>query len=213
MLTKPHLPVSRPRASPSAGFLTVDANLVTSQGFARFIFNQTLPANLLASCAQPGDTLLGGGGDKSQPCHDPRRCRARSTRRVNTAHGRATCASPCQPCHNQHKSLSISTGSKGIMVLGRGEGGARHTKYWSRSYHLWLRDQPVWLHNMGQWEKKEEGSSFCLECCGFCTREGGQVSYKYTGKRRRRIPIKTSVLMGPTTVITRRTFQIRHLGS
>lgn len=37
--------------------------------------------------------------------------------------------------------------------------------------------------------------------------------HKYTGKRRRIIPIKTSALMGPTPVITRRRFQIRHLGS
>lgn len=35
--------------------------------------------------------------------------------------------------------------------------------------------------------------------------------YKYTGKRRRRISIKTSALMGLTAVITRRRFQIRLL--
>lgn len=46
------------------------------------------------------------------------------------------------------------------------------------------------------------------------TRGGGQISHKYTGKwRRRRIPLKTSALTGPTTVITRHRFQIRHLGS
>lgn len=107
---------------------TVDANLLMCQGFARFIFNQTLPANLLASCAQPGDTLLGGGGvikASLARSHDPRRCRARSTCRVNIAYGRAACSSLCRPCHNQHKSLSISTGSKGIMVLGTGGGGSQ----------------------------------------------------------------------------------------
>lgn len=55
----------------------------------------------------------------------------------------------------------------------RGEGGGgRRTKYWSRSYHLWLTDQPcdfaTWVSKKKE-KKKEEGSSFCLECCCFCT--------------------------------------------
>lgn len=59
--------------------------------------------------------------------HDPRRRRARSTNRVNAAHSRATRLSPRQCCHSQDKSPGISTGSKGVMVLGGGEPDALST--------------------------------------------------------------------------------------
>lgn len=163
--------------------LTEEANLFMCQGFARFIFHQTPPANLLASCHQPGDTLL--GVLKASQSHDPcRRC-ARSTRWVNMTHGHATRLSLWQRCHSQDKSPSISTGSKGIMVLGkRGRGEARRTKYQSWSYHLWLRDQPLWVCNTGQ--SKKRGRLLLLPPMLWLlhhARGGGKVSHTNTQER------------------------------
>lgn len=197
--------------------LAGDANLLMCQAFARFISNQTPPANLLASCDQPGDTLLWVLKASLTRSRDPRRCRARSTRRVNIATWpRRARPSPCRPCHSQQKSLSISTGSKCIMVLGTGGGlGGRRTKYWSRSYHLWLTDQPcdfaTRVSKKKEKKRKAPPSASNVAASAQHKRRWAGLVYKYTGKRRRRISIKTSALMGLTAVITRRRFQIRLL--
>lgn len=157
------------------------------QGFARFIFHQTPPANLLASCHQPGDTLLGVLKASLTQSHDPRRRCAKSTHWVNATRGRAARLSLWQRCHSQDKSPGISTGSKGIMVLGRGGGEARRSKYRSRSYHLWLRDQPVWLRNTGQSKKKKKKRkappSASMLWLLHNARGGGQVSHTNTQER------------------------------
>lgn len=123
---------------------------------------------------------------------------------------------------------NLSASARGAKVLwswrerGGGKRKGRHTKYWSWNCHLWLWDQAASVNvtvHTGQSDKRRANScsSFCLDCCGFyVTQEevGRSRTHTYRGKKRRRIiPTKTSALMGPTTVITRHRFQIRHLSS
>lgn len=139
----------------------------------RFILCRTPPVNLLAFLHQPGDTVLVVLRPASPRATTPQtQCQKSLPTRHDIRH--AAHSSLWQPCHNQHKSLSVSTRSKGIMVLERGgrEKEGRHTKYWSWYCHLWLRDQAasvnVTVHTRQSDKRKANScSSFCPECCGF----------------------------------------------
>lgn len=178
MLTKSHLWVSCSRLSFSlfcSFSLTEEANLFMCQVFARFIFHQTPPANLLASCHQPGDTLLEVLKASLTQSHDLHRRHARSNHWVNVARSHATRLSLWQRCHSQDKSPSISTGSKGIMVLGRRRGGepdALSTGHGPIICGSEISQCDFATRDSQKKKKKEEGSSFCLQCCGFCITPG-----------------------------------------
>lgn len=161
------------------------------------------------------------------------RCQKSLSTRHDTRHPAQS--SLWQPCHNQHKSLSVSMRSKGIMKVERRERGGRR-KGGNTKYRSWYSlsgsgiKQQVWMWLCTQ-DSQTRGrlipappSALAAVVWTWRIRRWGGLSLSHThmhthiytqrGKKRRRIiPTKTSALMGPTTVITRHRFQIRHLSS
>lgn len=188
----------------------------------------TSQANLLAFFHQPGDTVLVV-------------FRPATPRATAHLHGR-NAKSPCQldmtraTVHTHHCdnpviiNTNLSASAQGANVLwSRRKGGrggrrkGRHTKYrsWYNLSGCGITQQ-VWIRVCTQ-DSQTRGrlipappSALAAVVCTWRIRRwrGLSLTYTYSGKKRRRIiPTKTSALMGPTTVITRHRFQIRHLSS